>query len=57
MALRMKVRVVTALREENKLLGSAVMAVASRWRLESEVRLANDEGSAPAVGTELVSLY
>jgi hypothetical protein len=48
MVLRTRVRVVTALREENKLLGSAVMAVASRWRLESEVRLINDEGSAPA---------
>ena len=56
MGLRTRVRVVIALREENKLLGRAVIAVASRWRLESEVRLENDEGNAPATGTTLVNL-
>lgn len=48
MGLRTRVRVVTALREENKLSGSDVMDVASMWILEREVRLVNEEGSAPA---------
>jgi len=36
------------LREEKRLSGSCVMEVASMWRLESIVRLENEEGSAPA---------
>lgn len=44
----MRVNVVIALREEKRLSGSCVMEVASMWRLESIVRLENEEGSAPA---------
>lgn len=46
--LRMRVSVVIDVREEKRLSGSCVMAVASMWRLERMVRLVNDEGSAPA---------
>lgn len=46
--LRMRMSVVMAVREENRLSGSCVMEVASIWRLERSVRLVNEEGSAPA---------